>query len=150
MRIAYYVTADPPPDPFVTSVRAVVLDGDSVLTLRNRDSTHALPGGRREPGESFEQTVRREVSEETGCELQSLRPLGVVHLHHLGPRPAHGYRSYPDFLWAIYLAGSAGCDAARRVEDGYELEARFVPVEQALERIDFGSRIYVRAAVNSP
>ena len=123
----------------MTSVRAVVQRGDDVLVLRNPDGVHALPGGRREPGESFEETLRREVLEETGYAIGDPRQLGFAHLQHVGPaQPA-------EFFWVVYAAESDGV-RVRPVNDGYEQEAAFEPVASALERIDLASRIYVRAA----
>jgi ADP-ribose pyrophosphatase YjhB (NUDIX family) len=134
---AYYVTAEPPPEELVTSVRAVVLCGERVLVCRNPDAVHALPGGRREPGESFEETLRREVMEETGYAIERPRPLGIAHLQPKGR---------PDFLWAIYVAESDG-ELVTVPDDDYEEEARFVPAAEALERVDLPSRTYVEAAL---
>jgi 8-oxo-dGTP pyrophosphatase MutT (NUDIX family) len=148
IRAAYYVTDEPPLEELVTSVRAVVLCGERVLVSRNRDAVHALPGGRREPGESFEQTLRREVLEETGYAIARPRGLGVAHLRHLGAKPAGYPFPYPDFLWAVYAAESDG----RRLavpDDDYELEARFVPLAEALSLVDLPSRVYLEAVRRS-
>ena len=40
---------------------------------------HNLPGGGVEPGEAPEDTVRREVREETGCTCGKITPLGIVY-----------------------------------------------------------------------
>jgi 8-oxo-dGTP pyrophosphatase MutT (NUDIX family) len=148
LRIAYYVGAEPPDERLVTSVRAVVFSGDGVLVLRNPDAVHALPGGRREPGESFEETLRRELLEETGYAVEEPRPLGMAHLRHLQP-PPRGYPfPHPDFYWAVYAAESDGRRVAPPYDD-YELDARFEPVSAALERVDLPSRIYVQAALET-
>lgn len=145
---AYYVTAEPPPEELVTSVRAVVLAGEGVLVCRNRDAVHALPGGRREAGESFEETLRREVLEETGYAVERSRPLGIAYLRHLGPKPAGYGFPHPDFLWAVYVAESDGRRIAEP-DDDYELEARFEEVTAALARVDLASRTYIRAALTA-
>ena len=51
--------------------RGLVFDGDRMLMIHWRDplTGHEFlepPGGLREPGESFEETVRREIAEESG------------------------------------------------------------------------------------
>ena len=135
---AYYVTDVAPPEELVSSVRAVVRCSDEVLVCRNPDAVHALPGGRREPGESFEQTLRRELLEETGFEIQAPRPLGLARLRPEG-------RS--EFLWAVYVAESDGRRVAEP-DDDYEEEARFVPADEALALVDLPSRVYVEAALS--
>jgi 8-oxo-dGTP pyrophosphatase MutT (NUDIX family) len=146
---AYYVTSEPPPEELVTSVRAVVLCGERVLVSRNRDAVlHALPGGRREAGESFEETLRREVLEETGYAIDRPRRLGVAHLRHLAPKPA-GYRfPHPDFLWAVYVVESDGQRLGVPADD-YELEARFVSLAEAPSLVDLPSRVYLEAVWGS-
>jgi 8-oxo-dGTP pyrophosphatase MutT (NUDIX family) len=150
LHIRYYVGAFTPPQELVTSVRAVVIDGGNVLTLRNPDGVHALPGGRRHVGETFEETLRREVMEESGYLIDTPRALGAVHLRHLGPKPSGYTYPYPDFLWLVFTAESAGLqDASARVRDDYELEAVFEPRAVALRRVDLGSRVFIRAAIDA-
>lgn len=143
--IRYYVTGDEPPEAYVTSVRAVVLRGSHVLVLRNPDGVHALPGGRREEGETLMETLQREILEEGGYETQAATRLGVVHLRHLAPVPQEYRWLHPDFLWAVYRAVASDAEPLL-VDDDYELEASFVPAGEAMRRVDFGSRIFVEAA----
>lgn len=56
----------------------VVVDDSRVLLLERADTGDwGLPGGLMEPGESFEETARREVLEETGLRLDRLTLLGL-------------------------------------------------------------------------
>ena len=86
LRVRYYYSDEQPPKRFVTSVRCLVFQDDSVLVLSNRDGNHILPGGRREEGETFEQTLHREVAEETGWTIESISRLGFIHLERLEPQ----------------------------------------------------------------
>lgn len=68
----------------------VVLDGSGRILLMRRGDTGdwGLPGGLMEPGESLEQTARREVFEEVGLRLGELTLLGVFsgpELHYIYP-----------------------------------------------------------------
>lgn len=67
------------------AMKAVIVDGGQVLILRegskyddgaNRGRYH-LPGGRVDAGENFEDSLRREVHEETGLEIELGTPIYV-------------------------------------------------------------------------
>lgn len=69
----YYLNAS-------AATAAVILDdGGRLLTCRRAcepaRGTLDLPGGFVEPGETIEQGMRREIREETGCEVASIRYL---------------------------------------------------------------------------
>ncbi|WP_255151737.1 NUDIX hydrolase N-terminal domain-containing protein [Halorarius halobius] len=57
-----------PVTPKVGATGAVVRD-DEVLTMRRPGGAWCLPGGNADPGEEPEETVRREVREETGLRV---------------------------------------------------------------------------------
>ncbi len=114
-----------PPLELVTSVRSIVVRGSSILVLRNRHSRHIMPGGRREPGETLEETVRREILEESGWTIARPSLLGFRHLHHLGPKPPDYGFPYPDFFWLIYVADAAGFVPSAKLSDDYEQDAEF-------------------------
>jgi len=57
----------------------IVDDTACVLLVKHNYGEHnwELPGGRGEPGESIEETARREAREETGIELEIVRLTGA-------------------------------------------------------------------------
>jgi len=66
--------------PLITCGAAAVIrrwEDDAVLLQERPDGRWGLPGGLMELGESLEDTVRREVLEETGLRLGELRLCGV-------------------------------------------------------------------------
>ena len=131
LRVGTYVTAEPPPLAYVTSVRSLVFRSDEVLVVRDPDGYHVIPGGRREAGETLEETLRREVLEETGWTLGPVALLGLLHFRHLDPQPPGPY-PYPDFLHVVYTAeaGSFVPGALVTGEQAYELEAGFRPLAE--------------------
>ncbi|KAL0925042.1 hypothetical protein M5K25_003348 [Dendrobium thyrsiflorum] len=75
-------------------VAVFLLKSSSILLGRRLSSvgcgTFALPGGRLEFGESFEECARREVKEETGMDVARVEILTVVNMVALdGPGPTH-------------------------------------------------------------
>ncbi|MDX1663406.1 MAG: NUDIX domain-containing protein [Candidatus Promineifilaceae bacterium] len=149
LRIAVYLTQELPPEPLVTSVRAVVLRGDEVMTVLDADGFyHVVPGGRREAGEGLKETARREVLEETGWRATIGPLLAVAHFHHLGPKPPGYPHPYPDFLQLVYRA-RARAHAPEEQEEApvWEVEARFRPVAEARELVVGSQRLLLEAAL---
>jgi len=72
------------PDPAVhkerRASRAIVFDKDGKIALLHvtKKHYHKLPGGGMETGESIEDALRREVSEEIGCSIENIRELGII------------------------------------------------------------------------
>ena len=52
-----------------------------LLTQRTDNGLWCLPGGKMEPGESIEECCQREVFEETGLEIKTIRLIGVYSNH---------------------------------------------------------------------
>ena len=76
---------------------AVFHEGAFLLVKRGREPSkgfYAFPGGRVDAGESDEDAARRELAEETGLAIASLRPLLVEHLA--------GAASYPAFRLLVF------------------------------------------------
>jgi ADP-ribose pyrophosphatase YjhB (NUDIX family) len=148
LQIAAYVESRQPPLPYVTSVRGLVFRTESLLVLRNADGTHILPGGRREPGETLEDTLLREVLEETGWTIRSLHPLGFLHFHHLAPKPEGYSFPHPDFIQVVCMAQAAVYQPEARLPDDNEIEARFLRIGEVHSlSLSAGERLYLATAL---
>ena len=92
------------PDELVTSIRCVVEARGRIVVCQAPDGLHALPGGRRETGETMAQTAVREVREETGwhVDAETLTPLGFIHLRlRDDPPPGYAY-PHPDSAQVVF------------------------------------------------
>jgi 8-oxo-dGTP pyrophosphatase MutT (NUDIX family) len=122
------------PDELVTSVRCIVTVADRLLVTRTvHGDVSIAPGGRREPGETLEQTAIREVHEETGCALDpdSLERIGFHHFEHLAPVPDGHPFPHPDFLQVVFR-GRAGSAPHGWVDtEGYVTQSWLIDPESA-------------------
>jgi ADP-ribose pyrophosphatase YjhB (NUDIX family) len=78
-------------------VRAVVLDGEGVLLVREvSDGRWSVPGGWADVGESPAEVAAREVREETGLEVRVRRLLAVLdkRKHPHPPQVSHVYKLF--------------------------------------------------------
>jgi 8-oxo-dGTP pyrophosphatase MutT (NUDIX family) len=102
-----------PPHSFVASVRGVVLRGDDVVM---QTASRILSfGGRGEPGETIEQTLIREVGEETGWLVEPIGVIGFIHARHLdAQRPKWG-RPAPDFVDPLFAVAAVRYEPARKL-----------------------------------
>ncbi len=130
LRTRYFRSDEQPPEQFITSVRCLVVQDDSVLVVSNPEGRHILPGGRREAGETFEQTLRREVAEEAGWSVESISRLGFIHLQHLGPKPSGYMYPHPHFFQIVYTARASRHMPCLMRDDDYEEKAAFVPIRE--------------------
>lgn len=73
---------NPSPDVYLEreASRAIVFDGDNNVALLHSTNYHyhKLPGGGIEGGEDMMDALRREISEEIGCEIKNIRELGII------------------------------------------------------------------------
>ncbi len=161
---AYLTTLEPPLD-LVVSVRAITVRAGEVFVFESESdhaggpiatATHAIPGGRREPGEAPDAALAREIWEETGCTIvgEPVR-LGIFHLHNLTPRerlqpppPAKYTYPYPDTLQWVFAAEVVG--EATPSDDPFVLNGRFVSGATARELVTSpGERVFLDAALAS-
>ncbi len=107
--------------PFARVAAGIIWEnGRFLAALRPQGKPRAgyweFPGGKQEPGESMEQTLRRELHEELGIEAGRVLPWRVV-LH-----------DYPDLDVELHFFHVLDYSGAPRADDGSQLR-RMTPAE---------------------
>ena len=114
--------------PFILVGSAVLVfnkEYEVLLQLRSDTGRWGIPGGAMEPGESFEETARRELSEETGLRLNRLKFLDMV----AGQEYYFQYPNGDEIYNAIALYACEDWEGELRMNDGESRELRFFQLE---------------------
>lgn len=75
----YHDAGAPQPNSIVPAASAVVMDKENRILLQKRRDNNlwSLPGGGMDIGESIEETIIREVKEETGFDVEVIKCIGI-------------------------------------------------------------------------
>ena len=145
-----YLTDDLPPSDLVSSARAIVLKDDRVVTVRTQGAVSVLPGGRVEEGETISGALRRELLEETRWTILDTKQLGLMHFHHLTPKPDEYEYPYPDFLCLVYVAEVLEHDPTLDIKDDMVVESELVPLSEIADLGLYDSgHLFLEAAIKS-
>ena len=93
--LTWHRTGDPPPRSEITQVSAICFSPDDRIVMISGDGQHwGIPGGHPKDGESCEETLRREVLEESCCEVGRSCLLGWQHVRDLADNSVHYQMRY--------------------------------------------------------
>jgi ADP-ribose pyrophosphatase YjhB (NUDIX family) len=150
LRVRLCLASTLPPAHVSSSILAIVLNSyRQVLYLYpatpSGSIAHVLIGGRPESGETHEQTVTREVGEETGWYVQPIRMIGFRHFFHLQPRSEKSDRPYPDFIQPIFAARANAYNASLALPEDL-IPAQFIDLVTADRLTESAQRPLLRAA----
>ena len=111
----------------LVGANVLVLDGARRLLLQRRtdNGLWGLPGGSMEPGESLEETARRELREETGLEIGTLELFGLFSGEALHYKYPNGDEVYD--VNVVYVATEPRGELRTDPEEGHEL--RYFPLD---------------------
>jgi 8-oxo-dGTP diphosphatase len=129
-----------------TTVAVVEFQDRRILLVKRRTVPFkgywALPGGRVEAGETVEQTVVREVKEETGVDVEIVRKIGEY--REKGFKDEVEY----DYSPACFLVKPFGGEMRRQESEIEEIE--LVTLEEIPEELAFEHSRMIRDYVGAP
>ena len=143
-------------DSRVGAYALIIRDGQILLTHWNPrrpgfDGAWTLPGGGMEPGEQAEQTLLREVFEETGHTVDPDRLLGV-HSRWVGPEMRLDGEPRDYHICRVLYAAHVVAGELTVERDGSSDDTRWFPVAQvpSLDRLDLVDEALRLAGVEVP
>lgn len=112
-----------------TAVRAFLFDdaGRIAYMWSGAEAQHKLPGGGVEGDETLEQTLLREMREETGCAIHNVQYLGYVEEHRSG-----GAYKQTSHLYVAYVKGDKGTPQFDASERERAFEVKWLTPEEAM------------------
>lgn len=125
---------DRPVDALISRIHVVARTEGGVVVCRSANGWRFLPGGTREPGETVEQTVDRELVEEAGARRTgSLTWIGAHRADHRGPQPYRPHLPHPLAFWAYAATDVVIEQAPTNPADGEDVvEVTALPVAEAV------------------
>ena len=131
-------TVEEPPDELISNVHVVARTDGGIVVCGNDLGWRFLPGGTREPGETIEDLVHRELVEEAGARVTSkLTWLGGHRALHRRPAPYRPHLPHPVSFWANVVADVVLEGPPTNPDDGEQVtEVLVLPPEEAAAYLD--------------
>ena len=130
----HFVLLDSEPSAhLVSNISIVPFVGDNVVQIELEDGSLEIVGGTLEPGESYREAIERELMEEAGAQLVSLKPFGAWRCHSSAPAPFRPHLPHPDFYRLSAYAEIEIVGTPQLPEEGGERvrTVHLLPVEEA-------------------
>ena len=117
-----------------TAVRGIIKKNGKYLLIHSKYGDHKFPGGGRKDGETFEQTLVREVQEETGyiVDISSILKGFVVFEKRKG-KP-HDLMIMDSHYFYCDVSETAGNRNLDDYEEEYDYQVSFMTLDDAIER----------------
>lgn len=134
VRFELFAEAEPP-DELISNVNLVAKCALGWLMLCLVDGSWEIPDGTLEPGESYRETIRRELREEAGAEIQSCGLFGGWRCRSHAENPYRPHLPFPEYyrvvaLGEVLLRGMSGNPSSGE----YVVAVECVTLEKAVRR----------------
>ncbi len=119
----------------ISNVNIVPFDESGWLIIRQQIGW-GIVGGTLEPGETYVETLTRELMEEAGCELVNFDILGALRMEFLTERPYRPHLPFPISYRLLVVGEVRRVARPTNPEDGENiLEVATFPLEEACQRL---------------
>ena len=129
----------PPPANLISNVYIVPFIGAQCLLIRmlhHQREVWDITGGTLEPGETYLDAIRRELTEEAGAQLLTFELFGAWHNWSSAPAPYRPHLPHPESYRVVGYGEAALVGSPTNPPDGEQvIEVACVPVEEAVRRL---------------
>jgi len=111
------------------------------LSIEQEDGRLTVPGGKKDPGESFNETLRRELMEEAGATVLKYQVFGAWYLKLRGAAPFLPHLPHP-FMYMVVAVGEVVLgDEPTNPDDALRTtRVRLEPLSKCIERFELHGR----------
>ncbi len=115
------------------AVRALIIKDDKVLMVETNKGDFKFPGGGIEDGEGHEETLRREVEEETGFIVSKIRgKLGEITERRIDKYEAGSIFQMSSYYYLCQLAEEQGLQHLNAYEKALDFCPRWIAIDEAI------------------